>query len=87
MVTIKLTLLLGIIAGVFARQFVVKRSGNFYFNIDAIKERTGDSRPVALNLYRRAGGFFLRADSKTAKSQVGRRQFDPSRPLQNSSVK
>jgi hypothetical protein len=67
---INLTVLLGTIAGVFVRQFVVKRSENLYVNVDPIEERTRDWRPASLNLYRRAAAFFLRVDSKTADAWI-----------------
>ena len=45
---------------------------HFDLNIDAVEERAGDSRAIALDLQRRAHAFFLRIGKKAARARVHR---------------
>src|SRR5258706_15946484 len=59
--------------GVFAGELLIAQSGNFNLNVDAVEQRTGDARTVALDLQRRAYAFFLRIGEEAADARVHRR--------------
>jgi hypothetical protein len=50
----------GTFAGVFAGELLIAQAGNFDLDIDAVEQRAGEARTVALDLDRRAGAFLLR---------------------------
>jgi len=52
----------GTFAGVFARQLLIAQAGNFDRDIDAVEQRAGDARTIALDLDRCADAFLLRID-------------------------
>ena len=64
-------------SGVAAGEVLIADRRHFDLNVDAIEERAGDARAIALDLQRRADAFFLRIGEKTAGARVhGRDQHD-----------
>jgi hypothetical protein len=59
--------------GVTAGEILVANRRHFDLNVDAIEERSGDARAIALDLERRADAFFLRIGKKAARARVHRR--------------
>jgi hypothetical protein len=60
-------------AGVATGKILVAYRRDLDLNIDAIEERAGYARAIALDLQRRADAFFLRIGEKTARAGVHRR--------------
>jgi hypothetical protein len=56
--------------GVTAGEILVTYGRHLDLNVDAIEERAGYARAVALDLQRRTDAFFLRIGKKTARARV-----------------
>ena len=50
----------GRFTGVFTGEFLIAQAWDFDLNVDAVEERTGNFRMVALDLQRSASALFLR---------------------------
>jgi hypothetical protein len=57
-------------AGVATGEVLVANRRHFDLNVDAIEERSGDARAIALDLQRRADAFFLRIGKEAARARV-----------------
>ena len=55
-----------------AGKILVSYRRHFDLNVDAIEERAGDARAIALDLQRCADAFFLRIGKKTAGARIHR---------------
>src|SRR5262249_23574819 len=58
--------------GVATGEILITYRRHFDLNVDAVEERAGDSRAIALDLQRRADAFFLRVGKKAARARVHR---------------
>ena len=69
------------LAGVFAGELLIAQAGDFDLDIDAIEQRAGDFRAVALDLQRRADAFLLRIGKKSADARIHRRDQHEARGI------
>jgi hypothetical protein len=57
-------------AGIAAGEILIADRRHFDLNVDAVEERAGDARAIALDLQRRADAFLLRIGEKAAGTSL-----------------